>query len=84
MVQHIGLSGQNCNGILTVQIGHNFKPVSSFNYDAALAAYEKIIENYRNMTLTHYEVFKKSKDYRIGQAILYPLRKIRGFCRRLR
>lgn len=84
MVQHIGLCGQNCNGILTVQIGHNFRPVSGVNYDAALAAYEMIIENYRHMTLSNYDVFKKTKDYRIGQALLSPLRKIRETYRRLR
>ncbi len=88
MVQHIGLFGQNCNGTLTVEIGRNFKPVSIYNYEAALTAYEKTIENYRHMTLSNYDVFndafKKTKDYRIGRALLYPLRKIKGLYRRLR
>ena len=83
LVQHIGIYGQNCNGIETVQIGADFKPVSMINYDALLETYEKIIENYRHILLSDYEVFKKTRDYRLGHWLLSPLRKIKQVLRHL-
>jgi hypothetical protein len=69
-IQHIGGDGQNCNGMDLVDIGLNYFPDSQLNLELLVAYYEELITKLSTSNTDAINSVKKTKNYRVGEAVL--------------
>jgi glycosyltransferase involved in cell wall biosynthesis len=70
LIQHIGIEGQNCNGIDQVNFGLGFIPVSDGNQRALVDFFEEITLSKLSETEKVINFVKSSRDYKLGSSVL--------------
>jgi glycosyltransferase involved in cell wall biosynthesis len=82
-IQHIGIDGQNSNGLDRLDYGFNFLPISETNEKFLVEFYEKLLQGGLKTSLEAMEQVRATKDFKLGSAILKYPRKIKNIIRNL-
>jgi glycosyltransferase involved in cell wall biosynthesis len=82
-IQHIGIQGQNANGLDLFNYGLNFMPGNEINTRYLIDFYEEALTGGLKNSLQAMESVKNTKDYRVGNLVLKMPRLVKRIIRKM-
>lgn len=69
-IQHIGIDGQNCNGLDQINFGLNFIPGNEININILIEFYDSFMKKALLSNKNAMASIKETKDYKLGHYLL--------------
>ncbi|MNL05885.1 Glycosyl transferase family 2 [compost metagenome] len=83
-IQHIGISGQNANGLDQFNYGLNYFPGNDLNTKYLIEFYEELLTGGLKNSLEAMDIVRQTKDYRLGKFLLNGPRAVKRFVKSLK